>query len=1431
MSRAHQSTSAVRFLDSLSVGKPTNDLPMNSNSANSTLLAAKMAVKHGNGAVAAPSGFLDAKGERVAQSYGVERLLKNEELAARGKPHLPTPSSGWRKTTELEQRLMDAEREKAAAKLQVEQLRAENRRKGNRITQLEKLISLLEEHNRSLDGRLRSLDSDPSGRVREPLPAHAANELDTSVATALMHSRAARLRRHGGAWRRVRRPQRAADGAGDDFISWAGEEAAEEAGGLGGAAAANGGGGPSDTLVDDGYEVDEEADFLAMEAAAAAAEDEEAALDDDTAAAYASWRGGGGGGGGGGAGGPKALLVWRAHRWVDSLGVSSLVADCLLRHLRAKSSAATAELPFVGSLGEVASRVTMLAALREGACLEKLATALHTAAGRVANERRAHTGTMGTPLVDAIHPLRLHRLLHRTADIAPSPPPHAWLSRTSRKAEMEVSGRGGGAEALMAAAVGAEPGAVASADPVHAIMLEHTVREDANVRFDSPELSTPTFPACEYWFVADPMSGLRTLQLQEWPGAHVALPSRGQTPKQRRAEVAKSRALARKPRPWAALEPSIRMMNDRLAACGTAPLTLAEGLACRLATGPMTLKYDALLKYAAAPTADAKRVCDELCLGNGYQATLSALLHGLRRLAKLGTGSTPLYRCVSAETAAGVWTGAARSGATASSGLLTCVLDRSAALAAAAKAAAYPVPAADVHAYAGDAEMERAAVSKRQYWAAYRGELDEIRRLSRSGDDDDLASAATAVAEPDDMLPHMPAGVVDRSSAGGRDGAALVRIDPVGADGALYADLNFLSQRPMAECREVTLVPLTPVQITSCHVEGSVLVLHAIGGRAAELAAKLPTPHSHPPSSSDFAHGAATAAAAAAAAAAAPGHELMSSAMASSATRGEPPLMTHPIAAGPPPVAPSPSRPRARDVAEPLVIQTVGSATPLASVLPAAPLSLVHSIDGIVQPTARDALGRPLTRGPADRLRKADALQESMFRGCPFVASRVPDVPSRCYLWYHLPRARGGVEMRYRRVGERDWTAHETAVQVLPGGWWRTGAWMHAGDLGYEQSCWVDGECIMAGILGPSLTHILDALPEGTAPPSPNGIGSDGKGVVNVRNGRIVSKAEAAEDAQREAETAADRVGALTDILGRPATPAAAGATPKVGKSPFAAYVEQENIGVAAQLGPPATPKSARGAGGAPPTPANAASGVKSASQVAVGDGGLGKPPPVTDESNLARDEIEWVGDGGMRFGAPPPPPLRGNSLLVRQMWHAANAADERALENAKLTITRMTWNGLHYVRIWSLRAPARGASGGGFDLPVEAIEMLAADAQTIHIRVRGDETSGITLRPGVEWPLQQLRRGLPFDTTLHGVDVTPAIARVTWTSPSNDALVDAMWTKGSSRRKEGNTLRDGRLYLGAGNPHGLNLIAGSRCEMHSGVPVAVEVWLGRVLT
>ena len=99
------------------------------------------------------------------------------------------------------------------------------------------------------------------------------------------------------------------------------------------------------------------------------------------------------------------------------------------------------------------------------------------------------------------------------------------------------------------------------------------MRDDATARFDSPELSEPTFAACEFWFVLDPSQGLRTLKLPDWPGQKVAQPDaatrRGMSAARRRALRQQQLKMDRKPKPWHAVEVSIRIVNDKLKRIGT----------------------------------------------------------------------------------------------------------------------------------------------------------------------------------------------------------------------------------------------------------------------------------------------------------------------------------------------------------------------------------------------------------------------------------------------------------------------------------------------------------------------------------------------------------------------------------------------------------------------------------------------------------------------------------------------------------------------------------------------------------------------------------------------------------------------------------------------------------------------------------------------
>ena len=121
---------------------------------------------------------------------------------------------------------------------------------------------------------------------------------------------------------------------------------------------------------------------------------------------------------------------------------------------------------------------------------------------------------------------------------------------------------------------------------------------------------------------------------------------------------------------------------------------------------------------------------------------------------------------------------------------------------------------------------------------------------------------------------------------------------------------------------------------------------------------------------------------------------------------------------------------------------------------------------------------------------------------------------------------------------------------------------------------------------------------------------------------------------------------------------------------------------------------------------------------------------------------------------------------------------------------------------------------------------LLASSATSIHIRLADQEHHSVTLKPGAEarWPLERLARGLPFDVTDSGGDVTRELAERTWSGSRVKAMVARGPCQGQDR-----TLWEGVLYDARTNPEGLHLIEGVACEFHRGRPAPVEVWLGKV--
>ena len=392
----------------------------------------------------------------VATAYGVQHSLQLEQKlevlqrqvhgGARGMP------SAWRRASEVERKLNAARETGAAARVQVAMLRGESKRKGQRIAQLQALIDDLEKDNRALRARLSAEGQDS---IEKPLPGFAASAVDTCLNAAVRASERLLAAGLGD----IRRP-----GAGTM---------------------------PRRRDLNGGV-------FFAGNDAGGEVEDEEGARG---AASHAPPLVG-----------TPPVAVWSAELWVRSLQLEELVVQALLRYVHSATSLVPAELPFLCGLGaHTNAHSVVLALLREGTLLERLADRLALGAVKMHYERSrlfspspfsasSSTLTSVAMALRSVHPLRLHRLAHTLADLAPAPA-HGQATL----------------EALFTPAPTDEVA-------LHAVREEHTAGADAKLRFTADDLAEPTFALAEYWFVADPINGLKSAGLVLCRASRITLP-------------------------------------------------------------------------------------------------------------------------------------------------------------------------------------------------------------------------------------------------------------------------------------------------------------------------------------------------------------------------------------------------------------------------------------------------------------------------------------------------------------------------------------------------------------------------------------------------------------------------------------------------------------------------------------------------------------------------------------------------------------------------------------------------------------------------------------------------------------------------------------------------------------------------------------------
>ena len=86
---------------------------------------------------------------------------------------------------------------------------------------------------------------------------------------------------------------------------------------------------------------------------------------------------------------------------------------------------------------------------------------------------------------------------------------------------------------------------------------------------------------------------------------------------------------------------------------------------------------------------------------------------------------------------------------------------------------------------------------------------------------------------------------------------------------------------------------------------------------------------------------------------------------------------------------------------------------------------------------------------------------------------------SSTHFWWFLgddldPSAK--VVMKYRDGPGKSWSCFSGTYERVEG-WWRSPLWGARGNIKYEQSLWVDGECVADGLFGPEASEIAEQSP------------------------------------------------------------------------------------------------------------------------------------------------------------------------------------------------------------------------------------------------------------------------------------------------------------------------------------------------------------------
>ena len=305
------------------------------------------------------------------------------------------------------------------------------------------------------------------------------------------------------------------------------------------------------------------------------------------------------------------------------------MAEALLAQIRARSDDQRLEREFMWRLGESGTVETILSLLRHAMLPEQLAQVIFDAAQALAAAMAQRAAQ------------------EEQQDVDPDDlDGDGILSADELNAKYAKAGAFtlafGSADRYFAGLEGIV--GLPHADLYQGMLADHTAHADADTLLIAPNYATRTSSRVEFWFVVEPTEAkLAELGLHEWPRDKFW---EGDVPGER----------SRRPRAAVGFEREWGEVDQRLAEVGAGPLAQMELFAARLYTGPMFVKYNAVLRGTPSSIPFLRQQLEQICLGNLYTSTLHVINAAFCKLAKLMSASK-LYRAPGGILPREFWTG------------------------------------------------------------------------------------------------------------------------------------------------------------------------------------------------------------------------------------------------------------------------------------------------------------------------------------------------------------------------------------------------------------------------------------------------------------------------------------------------------------------------------------------------------------------------------------------------------------------------------------------------------------------------------------------------------------------------------------------------------------------------------------------------------